>query len=666
MRYGGYYLTAYGIAKKHGFTGTEEEWLTSLHGRDLETLRILDDGTLQAVYSNGTKEAIAQFDERAQWEYTDLINVYDEVMHLKSLVGSPLTASTAGEMTDRDKVYVYTGSEDGMTAGSWYYHDGAAWRSGGVYNAAAVQTDRTLQMEGQAADAKKTGDVLRKIMELVGIDGADWEPGSINASTGADVQNSPKRIRISGRLVINPWMTVRIAEGAKVGIRLYKEDGTFQLFGESMTETSFNLADKIKDFSGVAESYYVRFTAGYVSEDDVEDVDDLASRILIEAAYIPEHTDEAEIRRWIFRNKDETANNPAALTFWRPAQAGHSAEDPFSPGDMPANSYAYALGSYFTNAFLPSGVVKADGRGYWIWKFVSFANTNIRLYAVYSNTGELYIGHTASGGAPNMHHLSPPTASIMFFGDSIARGINSDSGAGVYSDVNLPVLLTRELGCTVDNYGIGSIGWLHNGNTTTNPDANKGRAIDYLERVGLANWYWDGTGEYVNNKFIGSVKTWADYNTVVLAYGANDRAVGGSTTELGSLEDIDDTMSYEDVIDMTPTTIVQAIYQCYRYIREQAPTINIILSDPLLQVGGTAPEWSYPTRRAEGSWTWYELNDLYAAFARKYGCGHISNYEAPINRVDPTISLKDNVHPTTDCYRQLARHFAGKISALVR
>ena len=28
----GYYITAYGIAVKHGFQGTEEEWLKSLKG----------------------------------------------------------------------------------------------------------------------------------------------------------------------------------------------------------------------------------------------------------------------------------------------------------------------------------------------------------------------------------------------------------------------------------------------------------------------------------------------------------------------------------------------------------------------------------------------------------------------------------------------------------
>mgnify|MGYP000237190409 CR=1 FL=1 len=34
MPWRGYYLTAYGIALKHGYQGTEEEWLASLHGKD--------------------------------------------------------------------------------------------------------------------------------------------------------------------------------------------------------------------------------------------------------------------------------------------------------------------------------------------------------------------------------------------------------------------------------------------------------------------------------------------------------------------------------------------------------------------------------------------------------------------------------------------------------
>lgn len=77
---------------------------------------------------------------------------------LQEAIGSPLVASTVAQMTDHDKVYVYTGSETGYTAGNWYYWNGTAWTSGGVYNSTAVQTDTTLTQSGMAADAKAVGD----------------------------------------------------------------------------------------------------------------------------------------------------------------------------------------------------------------------------------------------------------------------------------------------------------------------------------------------------------------------------------------------------------------------------------------------------------------------------------------------------------------------------
>ena len=79
--------------------------------------------------------------------------------------GSPLTASTAAAMTDTGRVYVYTGSESGMTAGHWYYYNGSAWADGGVYNAVAVNTDTTLTIAGKAADAKEVGDQLADVKE---------------------------------------------------------------------------------------------------------------------------------------------------------------------------------------------------------------------------------------------------------------------------------------------------------------------------------------------------------------------------------------------------------------------------------------------------------------------------------------------------------------------
>lgn len=81
--------------------------------------------------------------------------------------GSPLTAATAAAMTDTSKVYVYTGSETGYTAGHWYYYNGTAWTDGGVYQSAGVQTDTTLTVAGMPADAKATGDEITDLKDAL-------------------------------------------------------------------------------------------------------------------------------------------------------------------------------------------------------------------------------------------------------------------------------------------------------------------------------------------------------------------------------------------------------------------------------------------------------------------------------------------------------------------
>ena len=92
---------------------------------------------------------------------TKLTNKY------KTLFSSPLVASTAADMTDTEKVYVYVGSESGYTNGNWYYYDGSAWTSGGVYNAVAVDLDNTLTVAGKAADAKSVGDAIDNLKDNI-------------------------------------------------------------------------------------------------------------------------------------------------------------------------------------------------------------------------------------------------------------------------------------------------------------------------------------------------------------------------------------------------------------------------------------------------------------------------------------------------------------------
>ena len=90
------------------------------------------------------------------------------VAEVNNKIGSPLTASTISEMTNQNKIYVYTGSEDGYTFGNWYYYDGSAWTSGGIYNSTAFETDSELLYTGQAADAKATGDKLSELKDDLG------------------------------------------------------------------------------------------------------------------------------------------------------------------------------------------------------------------------------------------------------------------------------------------------------------------------------------------------------------------------------------------------------------------------------------------------------------------------------------------------------------------
>lgn len=88
-------------------------------------------------------------------------NLSNCINALQAAIGSPLVAATASAMTDHSKIYVYTGSESGYTAGHWYYWNGSAWTDGGVYNSTALETDKTLTVPNMAADAEVVGRVVK-------------------------------------------------------------------------------------------------------------------------------------------------------------------------------------------------------------------------------------------------------------------------------------------------------------------------------------------------------------------------------------------------------------------------------------------------------------------------------------------------------------------------
>ena len=82
-------------------------------------------------------------------------------------IGAPYIATTAAGMTDKTRVYVYQGSESGYTNGNWYYWNGSAWTSGGTYNSAAVNTDKTLTQSDKPADSAIVGKEIGSLKESI-------------------------------------------------------------------------------------------------------------------------------------------------------------------------------------------------------------------------------------------------------------------------------------------------------------------------------------------------------------------------------------------------------------------------------------------------------------------------------------------------------------------
>ena len=125
-------------------------------------------------------------------------------------IGAPYIATTVAGMTDKTRVYVYQGSEPGYTSGNWYYWNGSAWTSGGTYNSATVNTDKTLTQSDKPADSAVVGKEIGSLKE--DLDGFAYnyikEKGYVAYETG-NVQELGE-VENTGFLPIKKGMIIKV------------------------------------------------------------------------------------------------------------------------------------------------------------------------------------------------------------------------------------------------------------------------------------------------------------------------------------------------------------------------------------------------------------------------------------------------------------------------
>lgn len=783
------------------------------------------------VAKNITGETVANYIYAASGATKEEI---DELLELfpaiKATYGAPLVASTVADMTDHTHVYVYTGSETGYTSGNWYYWDGSAWTSGGIYNSTAFETDITLSVSGAAADAAVTGGVRdavndalypvrrpisnsdglyllvanqgilmttgglisggtrsKKYCRTYGIqidhdsvltcpvDGYVWQAWAYSSST-LNATNAVRAItptRIDSRIPIYYdkregethvavcWMTKTEADmttdQTDPTSDLYKIKHAFDIHYKAVTDDTLSEPDVPADAAAVGAAL-AAINADAYDNTATYDVGDycLYGNALYKCVRAITSPGDWDATNWIAVQVTSEIDALREQYTARASIGPYSVTNTYGLSPTSGAETQNYVGMHTGSIPFSSNVLLTLGLDDYRWTCYAYSSTYLSA-GTHSNSHGMYVDGTCpilceyqdgdaymrlgvvrKDGATFTIDTTDPTSDIykvntalkayvkagltpriMWFGDSITRGIHSGGSSGVYSDVNMPILVQQETGLNIDNYGIGSIGWLN-----PSSDSGKGKAIDYLQRVGDQAWYCGGPWNYSGNntKFLCDVADYTDYNTIILSFGANDRGVNSSATALSGIpsyttsttyavgdytvyahhvyvcttdipsgeawnadhwqrvpdeneptvmiaQTVTDSATYDEVMAQTPNNIIAAVYQCYRYLAHNAPSARIIITDPLIQVGsGSAPQWSLPTyysSAAYRAWTWYQYYAVMEAFCNRYGIGHISTLDAPINRMTPQTQLADNVHPTQDCYRQLARYFAGKISALV-
>lgn len=133
----GYYISAYGLAVKHGYEGTESEWLESLYG---EEVMLRYDGTADEL----------------QWKYKSA-EQWDSLMDTEALRGEIVSQTLSAAQSAREKAesaQTAAESAQGAAAGSAQSASGSAQTASAAAQGASNDAQSAAQAAADAQDSK--------------------------------------------------------------------------------------------------------------------------------------------------------------------------------------------------------------------------------------------------------------------------------------------------------------------------------------------------------------------------------------------------------------------------------------------------------------------------------------------------------------------------------
>lgn len=208
--------------------------------------------------------------EAAAESVTQSQNIFNSIL---AQYGYPFTAATVADMTDTSKIYVYVGSETGYTNGNWYYYDGTAWVSGGVYNSTAFDTDKTLSIAGMAADASTVGDFIE-----VGSNLFDANSIEIGKNT-LGVTGFPKRALSGVMYVGNQCATIKadvLPPNLKFSVERYSSASASDRIAGSAWIT-----DSTPFYYNIPSVPYIRVFFGSVNDENLTEADFIGLKLSV-------------------------------------------------------------------------------------------------------------------------------------------------------------------------------------------------------------------------------------------------------------------------------------------------------------------------------------------------------------------------------------------------